>query len=134
MIKSYHIAGILILSSICTGCASNGYLFDRQKDFADIFTCTAGVGVGAKVRLGPLNIGLPLTHAVDKVGLKNGMVGKFDDNKDTHDNQDTWLLLLGFQYEGTVDKYQRDKSYAVYTASSDGQIGLMGGPEQYSQL
>ena len=134
MIKSYLIAGVSILSFICAGCATDGYWFDRQKDFADIFTCTAGLGVGAKLRLGPINIGLPVAYAVDKVGLKNGMVGKFDHNNYTPDNQDTWLLLLGFQYEVTADKYQRGKSYAVYTASSNRQIGLMGGPEQYSQL
>jgi len=54
-----------------TGCASTrGYLVDRGRDAADIFTATVGAGVGAKARVGPLRAGLFLNH--DAFGLRGG--------------------------------------------------------------
>lgn len=52
-----------------TGCASP-YMVDRGRDAADIFTATVGVGIGAKARVGPVQ--LPLIMTVDAAGLRGG--------------------------------------------------------------
>ncbi len=53
------------------GCASTGrYLADRGHDAADVVTCTLGIGVGAKARVGPVQLGLLINR--DVVGLRGG--------------------------------------------------------------
>lgn len=54
-----------------TGCASpRGYLVDRGRDAADVFTATAGMGAGAQVRVGPIPLGVLQT--TDVVGVRYG--------------------------------------------------------------
>ncbi len=62
----------LVLVLVSSGCATAPYFSQRGRDAADIFTCTVGAGVGAKVRLGPLQAGL-LAHT-DMFGVRNGTV------------------------------------------------------------
>lgn len=67
-----------LLASGCTGLryGSAGvkrYFVDRGHDAADIFTLTAGAGVGAKVRVGPLHSGLGFFR--DAWGLRGGHLG-----------------------------------------------------------
>lgn len=62
---------LLGLGILATGCTSTrGYFADRGRDAADIFTATVGVGLGAKVRAGPIHAGL-FTNA-EGVGLRGG--------------------------------------------------------------
>ena len=51
------------------GCASP-YLVDRGRDAKDIFTATAGMGIGAKARVGPIQ--LPAILVADGIGLRGG--------------------------------------------------------------
>jgi len=67
---------VISLSTIITGCATSGYMTDRGRDAADIFTASAGAGIGAKVRLGPVQVGL-ITDC-DLYGLRGGTFGDQD--------------------------------------------------------
>lgn len=51
-----------------TGCAS--YMAHRARDAADVFTLTAGLCDGAKVRLGPAHVGV--IRSSDMIGLRGG--------------------------------------------------------------
>jgi hypothetical protein len=55
--------------SLLQGCASV-YWADRWNDAKDVVTCTAGLGLGAKVRAGPLQA--PLIVQSDYAGLRCG--------------------------------------------------------------
>ena len=62
----------VLLFVVClTGCASTGgYFLDRGRDVADIFTATAGVGLGARARTGPIHAGL--IYNIGDTGLRAG--------------------------------------------------------------
>lgn len=60
---------VLIVILNLTGCATP-YMIDRRRDAADIFTCTLGEGAGAKVRVGPVAVGLLANQ--DTCGFRNG--------------------------------------------------------------
>ncbi len=64
------ICAFCILMLVGGGCASPGYLTDRWRDASDVFTVAVGVGVGAKVRVGPVAPGLIVSH--DFAGLRAG--------------------------------------------------------------
>lgn len=69
--KAVHAACMSLAAVIClTGCASPGYMANRGRDAADIFTASAGAGIGAKVRIGPFGTGLLLDAPV--AGLRGG--------------------------------------------------------------
>lgn len=55
---------------LAAGCASTGYLADRGRDAADVFTLTAGVGDGVKVRVGPIQAAA--VRNADLAGLRAG--------------------------------------------------------------
>jgi len=61
-----------VVGAIClTGCCTmHGYLTDRAHDASDVITATVGIGVGAKVRAGPVQAAL--LYNVDQVGLRAG--------------------------------------------------------------
>jgi hypothetical protein len=70
------IAAVFVIAGM-TGCASSSrYFADRGRDTADIFTATAGVGLGAKARIGPLGVGMIL--AGEFTGLKGGTLLHLD--------------------------------------------------------
>ena len=69
MKKTTEIAALLAVTILLSGCATP-YMADRWRDAADIFTITAGVGGGAKARVGPLQAGL--LYQSDSVGIRNG--------------------------------------------------------------
>ena len=52
-----------------TGCATP-YMIDRRRDAADIFSFTLGEGAGAKMRVGPVAVGLLANQ--DTIGFRNG--------------------------------------------------------------
>ncbi len=60
----------MLLIAAGSGCASCGYLKDRGRDAKDIFTATAGKGVGAKVRVGMFSTGIFMNR--DLVGIRGG--------------------------------------------------------------
>lgn len=74
--KRYHLqplAACIILLALLSGCASGGYIRNRGRDAADIFTATVGIGAGAKARIGPLQLGV--IGNVDMWGLRGGQFG-----------------------------------------------------------
>lgn len=83
--KSINLSSFFVLllatMTFVTGCASNGYLLDRSRDAADIVSFGVGAGLGAKVRVGPLQTGL--LADVPIAGLRGGefvqseMIGGF---------------------------------------------------------
>ena len=64
--------GGIIFSSLCVLCSrcATGYVADRCRDGADVFTGAFGVGGGVKARLGPVRVGA--FFALDKAGLRGG--------------------------------------------------------------
>ncbi len=64
---------LAVLTSCLTacGCASaNRYFYNRGRDALDVFTLCAGVGTGARGRVGPLHAGLYMGFGC--VGLRRG--------------------------------------------------------------
>jgi hypothetical protein len=64
-----QVAGV-VLSALCSGCATSGYMGDRIRDAGDIFTATVGKGAGVKARIGPVGTGLFVNK--DIAGLRGG--------------------------------------------------------------
>ncbi len=60
----------LLLPILVAGCSSTGYMADRGRDAADIFTLTLGVGTGVKLRAGPVI--LAAEQNSDLIGLRSG--------------------------------------------------------------
>lgn len=56
--------------AFCSGCASSGYLKDRMRDGADVFTASVGKGFGVETRIGPAHAGF--VGVGDRVGLRAG--------------------------------------------------------------
>ncbi|MFC1452114.1 hypothetical protein ACFLSJ_02065 [Verrucomicrobiota bacterium] len=68
------------------GCAATGYLVDRGRDAADVFTVTLGAGSGAKVRVGPLQVAA--FENTDLLGIRAGQGflsgGNLTDNREVY--------------------------------------------------
>jgi hypothetical protein len=62
---------VVVGAGLACGCRSTGYLAERRRDMADVATASVGVGVGAKVRLGPAHL-TPLMLNLDLAGLRGG--------------------------------------------------------------
>ncbi len=71
VVLSVQLMGLVIsiIYALCSGCAT-GYVGDRCRDGVDVFTATVGLGGGAKMRLGAVNIGLYAGN--DFCGLRGG--------------------------------------------------------------
>ena len=68
--------GLALLVGAVTGCATYpGYWTDRGRDAADVFTIAVGSGLGAKARVGPVNVGL--CTGGDFLGMRGGDVDVF---------------------------------------------------------
>ncbi len=107
----FVLAGLL-----CAGCASvPRYFKDRGSDLADIVTCTVGTGVGAKVRLGPLQLAGFKNR--DRAGLRGGRA--FSGHAPGRDIHETAIPLPALAYGAAsyddfvleVASDPRDKSY-----------------------
>ncbi|NCC49630.1 MAG: hypothetical protein EOM20_00295 [Spartobacteria bacterium] len=61
-----------LISALCAGCATTGYLGDRMRDAGDMATMTVGMGAGAKGRVGPVQVGLVVNR--DLAGVRAGTV------------------------------------------------------------
>jgi len=62
------VVAVMVIANM-TGCATS-YMTDRRRDAADIFTATAGLGIGTNARIGPFHAGLSAYH--DVVGIRGG--------------------------------------------------------------
>jgi hypothetical protein len=94
MKRVMHIAVCVAVAAFLSGCASTGsYLADRGRDAADVLTVAAGLGAGAKGRVGPFALGL--VYHREAIGLRGGALYEnlsFDD-----DIGDFHLVVLGFE-------------------------------------
>jgi len=68
----FALAILLSLALATSGCATCGYLLDRGRDAADIFTATLGIGCGIKARAGPIQPAL--FQNADLCGLRTGQI------------------------------------------------------------
>jgi hypothetical protein len=93
-----------ISCALCSGCAT-GYLADRCRDGADVFSATVGLGGGAKVRLGPANIGL--YTGVDLWGLRGGEFPLWDES-----SMDDGCFILLEHESFYLNPDPRNKSFA----------------------
>ncbi len=66
----------LALAAALPGCFLPAYLADRGRDAADMFTLSFGVGLGAKVQVGPVQAGF-LDH-LDFIGWRYGTIAHMD--------------------------------------------------------
>lgn len=82
----------LVVAIGATGCSANERIA-RSADWAEVFTFTVGEGAGAKVRLGPAQLGL--YKGVDRAGLRAGVVGS---SWDVQDNYDYLWAVYGREY------------------------------------
>lgn len=61
----------MMFVALMTGCApARAYLVDRGRDAADIFTIAAGMGLGGRVRIGPVHPGV--IYCLGDIGLYAG--------------------------------------------------------------
>lgn len=113
-ILKVQLAGTLICA-FCAGCGTTGYLANRSRDAADIFTATVGTGVGAKVRIGPVQAGL--LAAFDMYGLRGGCFGELRGHQKLSFPYDVLVVAMGRDYTGEISPldYVRDKRYDART-------------------
>jgi hypothetical protein len=67
----------MVVMATMTGCATP-YMIDRARDAKDIVTVSFGVGIGAKARVGPVQ--LPMIIALEGAGLRSGEFFPKDDS------------------------------------------------------
>ena len=89
---SIRIFGAAMLAASMAGCTT-GYLADRGRDAADVFTVGVGYGLGTKVRVGPVQLGL--LYEVSSASLRGGELSA--DNQETvgPETGDALGLMLG---------------------------------------
>jgi len=113
-----------------TGCASTkAYFVDRDRDAADIFTATVGVGGGAKAQIGPLNLGLPFCASWGETGLRGGMLVS---SPDDYFGDDGWLLFFGAE-EFDLRSDLRGKSISFGTIGPE-PPRTHGNPAKFTQI
>ena len=72
MNRLIHIVVLLVIAASMSGCTT-AHWTDRERDTADIFTCTVGMGAGASVKAGPLHAGM--IFSAGNWGLRGGEWG-----------------------------------------------------------
>ena len=89
---SIRIVGAAMIAASMAGCAT-GYMADRGRDAADIFTVGVGYGLGTKVRVGPVQLGL--LYEISSASLRGGELSA--DNQETvgPETGDALRLILG---------------------------------------
>jgi hypothetical protein len=144
-----QIFGFLLLG-LCAGCSSPGYMGNRVRDAADIFTVTAGLNYGAKARVGPFRVGL--FGGSDYAGLRAGEMGlpfqPFGSSEEVIDLEMTAMSAENFEpdlqtakrrgklfmSEGMIcfaipdaDKDASRRQQAAYFSECEVAVGLFGG-------
>jgi len=74
MKRLIQLAVLAPIAALATGCATP-YMIDRGRDARDIITATVGVGLGAKIRLGPVHAGVLINH--DVIGLRDSALNRY---------------------------------------------------------
>ncbi|NCD35433.1 MAG: hypothetical protein EOL87_18775 [Spartobacteria bacterium] len=89
---SIRIVGAAMIAASLAGCTT-GYVADRGRDAADIFTVGVGYGLGTKVRVGPVQLGL--LYEVSSASLRGGELSA--DNQETvgPETGDVLGLMMG---------------------------------------
>ena len=104
-----NISIILLLAILCSGCSSTGYMANRGRDAADIFTLTLGAGMGVKVRVGPAM--LAANQNSDLIGLRSGKF--FVDGNGLVENDEFYLPIPLHPVFPLTDKYKRGRSRSL---------------------
>ena len=99
------LVSVFVLVALTIASAGCGYLSDRGRDVADVFTLTIGGGLGGTARVGPVHTGLFL--GADVAGVRGGGVDAIEG--------ESVDLLLGFP--GPEGWYFASDEFAV--ASDD---------------
>ena len=101
MIRHYNLVLFLATGLLTSGCTSV-YWSDRRNDAKDVLTCAVGLGLGAKARVGPLQV--PLLVQSDYAGLRCGEVFA----SPMHDDFWTYVSEAGHVVESPLPNYVRD--------------------------
>ena len=97
---------VTALASLCVGCAKQGYMEHRARDLADISTLTLGHGYGAKLRAGPIQVGL--LDQADEIGHRGGGgVANIHHSGPSHDH-------MGMPLYWPTDYVGEDTCWLVY--------------------
>jgi hypothetical protein len=106
---------LVLVSVLVAGCSPSCYFHDRWNDAKDIFTVSGSIGVGAKVRVGPVHFGPIVGQGT--AGLRNGEVAASNGGDDSELDM---LFIpierarpLVFSLDGTMVGQSRGKDYAV---------------------
>lgn len=112
-----HTLGVAfsVACAFCSGCATSGYMKDRMRDGADIFTIGTGLGGGVKARIGPVQTGL--FADVQMVALRGGQFPCWNDAYMFPSNFELEGLFTGFESFnpkiGRSTAQQRRKSFTA---------------------
>ena len=103
-----------VISALCSGCASTGYMGDRVRDAGDVFSAAVGVGAGAKVRVGPVQTGLLFDFP--KAGLRGGQFTRTYGKNDEFFASNHDIQMVCFGVEGCWnDSDVRNKNFQAGT-------------------
>lgn len=73
MSKALQVAVLSVLASGLTGCTGGrSYFVNRGRDAVDVVSLTAGYGLGARLRAGPVEAAFPLEGRYHLVGIQGG--------------------------------------------------------------
>ena len=111
------------------GCASTqGYLLDRGRDAADIFTLAAETGIGAKFRAGPIAVGCMSGDGT--IGLRGGrfvaeergyqMLGVFPPISEGADD----ITVLGFYNLESLHSDSLKPRHKTFHGGDDAGLGM----------
>ena len=135
-ILTVQLVGCLI-SILCATFAGPGYLGNRMRDAADVFTATVGAGLGAKTRVGPAQLGILL--ASDMWGLRGGQYGNLWINGRKTQNDD-WLApwppdrVFGEEHALYDEEIPNRRGKGFHAKSPLPVIGLAPNPAYYTQM
>jgi len=111
MKKFFKALIVLIGLGGMVGCSTSGYLGNRGRDAADVFTATVGFGVGAKARIGPIQTGA--LGVFEGVGLRGGCFGGASGRQKFSFAGEHVFIVAGAEDTGSTEEIAdlRDKTY-----------------------
>ena len=109
MSKSVRIFVVLVVTAGMAGCATP-YMTDRGRDAADIFTVAVGYGLGTKMRVGPVQVGL--LYETSSASLRGGEMSADNREPRLPETVDVVGLIMGME---SLHKCQleRNKNFAA---------------------
>jgi len=117
MNKSVQIIALIIVASGITGCASlRVYSVDRVRDVSDVCTLTAGLGTGAKIRIGYLTRpSFGVFWNKDVTGLRGGEFFAAVGPEAPRNS----VASLGLPMPGAIIIPERDDFYGLASAETE---------------